>query len=214
MAFWDTIIKTTYDISLDFQDSLLPLGFLSCLGLPPCPCPPVPAHVGLALWQMTPIRAAFICSKEVTLSQKMRRLQMTPIRAAFVCSKACDIVAEDAFSVASLHSSVLFLRSASSAWQELKARYSWSFKLRLEDLKTVTFYFWTLQEDHTHHTKWPYRLEPFSSFLHVWPCRHQVNYFHACRGIAVGAGGRYVNSNLFQWEVRASLTEFLCWYIP
>ena len=31
-------------------------------------------------------------------------LQMTPIRAAFVCSKACDIVAEDAFSVASQHS--------------------------------------------------------------------------------------------------------------
>lgn len=25
----DIIIKTTYDISLDFQDSLLPLGFLS-----------------------------------------------------------------------------------------------------------------------------------------------------------------------------------------
>ena len=73
-------------------------------------------------------------------------LQMTPIRAAFVCSKACDIIAEDAFSVASLHSSVLFLRSASSAWQELKARYSWSFKLWLEDLKTVTFFFWTLQE--------------------------------------------------------------------
>ena len=32
------------------------------------------------------------------------------------------------------------------------------------------------------HTKWPYLLEPFSSFLHVWPCRHQVRYFHACRG--------------------------------
>ena len=31
-------------------------------------------------------------------------LQMTPIRAAFTCSKACDIVAEDAFSVASQHS--------------------------------------------------------------------------------------------------------------
>ena len=41
--------------------------------------------------------------------------QMTPIRAAFVCSKACDIIAEDAFSVASQHSSALFLRSAGSA---------------------------------------------------------------------------------------------------
>ena len=29
---------------------------------------------------------------------------MTPIRAAFVCSKACDIAGEDAFSVASQHS--------------------------------------------------------------------------------------------------------------
>ena len=28
------------------------------------------------------------------------------------------------------------------------------------------------------------------------------------------AGGRYVNSNLFQWVVLACLTEFLCWYIP
>ena len=31
-------------------------------------------------------------------------LQMTPIRAAFVCSKACDIIAEDALSVARQHS--------------------------------------------------------------------------------------------------------------
>ena len=30
--------------------------------------------------------------------------QMTPIRTAFTCSKACDIVAEDTFSVASQHS--------------------------------------------------------------------------------------------------------------
>ena len=26
-----------------------------------------------------------------------------------------------------------------------------------------------------------YLLEPFPSFLHVWPCRRQVSYFHACR---------------------------------
>ena len=31
-------------------------------------------------------------------------LQMTPIRAALTCSKACDVIAEDAFSVASQHS--------------------------------------------------------------------------------------------------------------
>ena len=29
---------------------------------------------------------------------------MTPIRTAFICSKACDIIAEDAFSVSSQHS--------------------------------------------------------------------------------------------------------------
>ena len=80
--------------------------------------------------------------------------QMTPIRAAFICSKACDIIAEDAFSVASQHSSdssALFLRWAGSAWQEVKGRYSWISELRLEDRKRVTFYFWTLQEDPTSH---------------------------------------------------------------
>ena len=41
---------------------------------------------------------------------------VTPIRAAFVFAKACDIVGEDAFSVASLHSSILFLGSAGTAW--------------------------------------------------------------------------------------------------
>lgn len=35
----DIIIKTTYDISLDFQDSLLPLGFLS-----PGSCPRLTAR--------------------------------------------------------------------------------------------------------------------------------------------------------------------------
>ena len=74
--------------------------------------------------------------------------QMTPIRAAFVCSKACDIVAED-FSGPSQHSSAWFLRSAGSAWQELEGWYSWISELRLEDLKRVTFYCWTLQEDPT-----------------------------------------------------------------
>ena len=77
--------------------------------------------------------------------------QMTPIRAAFICSRACDIIAEDAFSVASQHSSVLFLRSAGSAWQEVKGWYSWISELRLEDRKRVTFYFWTLQKGPTSH---------------------------------------------------------------
>ena len=103
--------------------------------------------------------------------------QMTPIRAAFVCSKACDIFAEDAFSVASQHSSALFLRSAGSAWQEFKGRYLWISELRLEDLNTIIFYFWKLQEDPTSHL-----VTLSSSFLHVWPDCRQVSYFRVCRG--------------------------------
>ena len=63
---------------------------------------------------------------------------------------SCDIVPEDASSVASRHSRVLFLRSASNgnAWQELKWRSSWISELRFQDLKAVTFHFWALQEDH------------------------------------------------------------------
>ena len=66
---------------------------------------------------------------------------------------SCDIVPEDASSIASRHSRALFLRSAGNgnAWQELKWRYSWIFDLGLEDLKTVTFYVWALQEDGTPH---------------------------------------------------------------
>ena len=44
-----------------------------------------------------------------------------------------------------------FFRSAGNMWQELKGRYSWISQLRLEDLKTVTFYLWTLQEDRARH---------------------------------------------------------------
>ena len=83
------------------------------------------------------------------------------------------------------------------------------FQLRLEELKTVTFYFWTLQEDRSpHKVTLTYLLEPFSSFLHVWPCV-DIKWVPLMR-----AGGRYVNSILFQWEVPTCLTEFLCWYTP
>ena len=41
-----------------------------------------------------------------------------------------------------------------------------------------------------HHTTSCF-LEPFSSFLHIWSCWHQVNFFML-------AGGRHVNPNLFQ----------------
>ena len=73
--------------------------------------------------------------------------QMTPFRAAFFCSKACDIIAEDAFSVVSQHSSALFLRSAGSAWQELKGRYSWISELRGLSKESLFFFVWTLQAD-------------------------------------------------------------------
>ena len=53
--------------------------------------------------------------------------------------------------LALLVSCALFLRSAGSAWQELNGRYLWISELRLEDLKTVIFYFWALQEDPTSH---------------------------------------------------------------
>ena len=74
--------------------------------------------------------------------------QMTPIRAAFSCSKACDIIAEDAFSVVSQHSSALFLWSAGSAWQELKGRYSWISELR-------GFFLCEHCKKTPHHPKWP-----------------------------------------------------------
>ena len=87
------------------------------------------------------------------------------------------IITEDPLSVASQHSSALFLPSAGSAWQELKERYSRISELRLQDLKRVTFYFWTLQEKPASH-----KVTLFSSFLHVWPDCRQVSYFHVCMG--------------------------------
>ena len=72
---------------------------------------------------------------------------------------------------------------ASCFFDQHEGRYLRISELRLEDLKTVTFYFWTLREDHTpHKVTFTYLLEPFSSLLHVWLCRHQLSYCHACRG--------------------------------
>ena len=95
--------------------------------------------------------------------------QMTPIRAAFICSKACDSITEDALIVASQNSSALFLRSAGSAWQEMR-RYLWISELRLENLKKVTFVISEHCKKTAHHTKWP--------CLPYW---HEVSSFHACR---------------------------------
>ena len=82
-----------------------------------------------------------------------------------------------------------------------KGRYSWISQLRLEDLKTVTFYLWTLQEDRARH-KVTLFFQLFRSFLHFWPRWHQVSYFHARRGQICEF------PTCSQWEVPA------CLYIP
>ena len=66
--------------------------------------------------------------------------QMTPIRAPFVCSKACDIVGEDAFSVASLHSSILFLRPTGTADKNLNG-YICGFRTEIGRSKNSHFAF-------------------------------------------------------------------------
>ena len=110
----------------------------------------------------------------------------------FTCCKACDVVGEDAFGVASLHSSILFHRAAGTAWQELEGQYLWISELRFEDLKTVTFYVWTLQEDTQHKVTFTYLLEPFSSFLHVWPCRRQLSHASKKRRALMKLWGRWL----------------------
>ena len=60
----------------------------------------------------------------------------------------------------------------------------------------------------THHTKWP---SPIFLNLSRASCmcgRVDINWV-----TVMPAGGRHVNSDLFQWDP-ACLTKFLCWYIP
>ena len=60
-----------------------------------------------------------------------------------------------------------------------------------------------------HRTKWP---SPIFLNLSRASCMCgcvDINWVTVMR-----AGGRHVNSNLFQWEVPACLTKFLCWDIP
>ena len=61
----------------------------------------------------------------------------------------------------------------------------------------------------THHTKWPSPIFLNLSRAFCMCGCVDINWVTVMR-----AGGRYVNSNLFQWEVPACLTEFLCWDIP
>ena len=61
----------------------------------------------------------------------------------------------------------------------------------------------------THRTTWP---SPIFLNLSRASCMCgcvDINWVTVMR-----AGGRHVNSNLFQWELPACLTKFLCWYIP
>ena len=101
-----------------------------------------------------------------------------------VVPKHMTLLQKMRFSVASQHSCVLFFRSAGNTWQDLKGRYSWISQLRLEDLKTVTVYFWTLQRPS----------DPV--FLNL----SRVSCMFGCDDIKrvtfTLAGGRYVNSQL------------------
>ena len=91
--------------------------------------------------------------------------QMTPIPAAFICSKACDIIAEDTFSVASQHSRVLFLRLGGSTYENSKGDIrgfpNWDWKISKQLLSSSEHC-----KNTTHHTKWLCLLQYFSNFLH------------------------------------------------
>ena len=50
-------------------------------------------------------------------------LQMTPIRAGFVCPRACDVIQEDAFSVASQHSIGLLIDIKVGTFMRSRSRY-------------------------------------------------------------------------------------------
>ena len=110
--------------------------------------------------------------KHVPLSEKMRLAWLVSIPLALLTSSEVLLCA---------HPKDVSLDMLEKCHQPMfRLRIS---ELRLEDLKTVTFYFWTLQEDHTpDNVTLTYLLEPFSSLLHVWLCRHQLSYCHACRG--------------------------------
>ena len=181
--------------------------------------------------------------------------QMTPIRAAFVCSKACDIAGEDAKLPGESHaksvgrgltcfhmawSCFLFLEaelmSYSSSFYLLQSM--WPCRSRwvcvasqhssvLFDQKTVHdknsngdiggFPNWNWKNskqslsisEHckktTHHTKWP---SPIFLNLSRASCmcgRVDINWV-----TVMPAGGRHVNSNLFQWVVLA-YSNWICW---
>ena len=96
--------------------------------------------------------------KHVTLPEKMRLAWLVSIPLALLTSSEVPLCA---------HRADMSLDMLEKCHQPMfRLRIS---ELRLEDLQTVTFYFWTLQEDHTpDNVTFTYLLEPFSSLLHVW----------------------------------------------
>ena len=90
--------------------------------------------------------------------------KMTPIRAAFVCSKACDIVAEDASSVASQHSASCFFDRQAICDRNSKGGIrgfpNWDWKISKQSLSISEHCKKT-----AHDTKWPCLFWTFLEFI-------------------------------------------------
>ena len=123
--------------------------------------------------------------------------QMTPIRATFTCCKACDIVGEDEFALlASIPASFFFDQKTvhdknslgdicgfpNRDWKNSKQWLSIS-----EHCKKTTY-----------HTKWPSPI-----FLNLSQASYMFGRIDIKWVTLIRAGGRDVNSNLFQWEFPA-----------
>ena len=92
--------------------------------------------------------------------------QMTPLRAAWKETKACDIIAQDTFSGASQHSSVLFLRWAKNSKGDLRGCPNWDWKISKQSLSISENC-----KNTTHHTAWQSSCADTSPKLEVsTPC--------------------------------------------
>ena len=113
---------------------------------------------------------------------------MTPIRAAFICSKACNIIAEDAFSVASQHSSILFLRSAGMTSTQ-RAMFV-DFPTEIGRSQNSHFLFLNI-------ARRPHTTQSDLIFLNLSQASCMFGRVDIKWVTFMRAGGRYVNSNLF-----------------
>ena len=137
-----------------------------------------------AFLQMTPIRGKLLFfPKHVTLSEKMRLAWLVSIPASCF------------FDQQALHDKKLK--------GDICGFPNWDWKIWKQSLSISEHCKKT-----THHTKWP---SPIFLNLSRASCmcgRVDINWV-----TVMPAGGRHVNSDLFQWDP-ACLTKFLCWYIP